>query len=158
MTYRFSMKKSPRSIIVLLIAFLFGFGAFAFILYLTFPWNVLLAAICVFLSVFFGKTTNKQMKSRIITHDDGISGLTGFGEKINLEWNTISHQGLWYTKPPTLYLYSEQDDQLLMIPDEYTQFDELINELKQRFTLQELKADEISTIKDYLNQAMKTHQ
>jgi hypothetical protein len=158
MTYRFSMKKSPRSIIVVFIAFLLGFGGFVSILFLTFPWNVLLAAVCIFLSVFFGKTASKQKKSKIITHDDGISGLTGFGEKISLNWNTISHQGLWYTKPRILFLYSEQEDQLLIIPDEYTQFDELIIEIKHRFNLQELMANEISSIKDYLNRTIETSE
>jgi len=156
MIYRFNMKKSPRSIIVILLSFIFALGAFISLLYLQFPWNVIFAALSVFFSIFFWKTTKKQKQSHIQTHDEGISGITGFGEKISLDWSTISHQGIWNTKPRTLFLYSEEDDQLLVIPDEYTQFDQLLADIQKRFTLKELGRDDISSVHEYLKNQMNT--
>lgn len=128
-----------------------GIGGLAALFRLGLPWNLLVAALCGFIAVILVRLLYKQAQSRIILHDDGISAVTAIGEQISIPWSLVTHSGMYLAgkKGKVVYIYAESTDQLFTIPNDYTNFDQLLIEIADRLPLPVVDLHN-GTIRDYL--------
>lgn len=158
MVFHFQINRSPRTILfVVLLVLLVVLGIY-FLFGISFPFNLLGAGLTFFLAWGIFNIIRNQVKSRITTHDDGVSAVTTMGEKISVPWPLITHAGLYSEsrKAQILYIYAESTDQVLSIPQDYQPFDQLLDEVKERlsFELETVELGEGQTLIDYLKEKL----
>lgn len=160
MTYRTSFRSNPRlfvlSFIILLLAaaaigLLVAFGPLAGIIAL------LVAAYIIYHLVKF---LRMQLASYLEISEDGIRCLTSIGEKLEYTWTSITHSGI--LREPSgkkwVYLYDENEDRLLTIPETFENIAGLTAELADHVTL---KTDNLGlgeTVQDRLKKMVGPSQ
>ncbi len=146
MTYRITLKSSPRLlIIVAILVLLVGTAATLF-----FVFGVLagLAGVVVaaYLDFQLWKFLRLQLASHVAVDESGAHCVTSTGETIDFTWDNITHSGVCTAsnRHRTAFLYNEDRDQLVAIPDSFAHLDELIAELQKHISLEfyKLRPDE----------------
>jgi hypothetical protein len=97
-----------------------------------------------------------QKKSYVEADEDGISCLTPSSESVYLEWKDITYAGTYSQgKSSGLYLYAEEKDQLLIIPDEYSSLEVLEKTVASNMDMKHLSIEPGTNlrekIKDHLS-------
>ncbi len=139
MIYRITLKTNPR--LFILIAILALIPATIIAVFLTF------GALPGFVGLLVGgyieyqliKFLRLQLASMVEIADDGAHCLTSAGENLHFRWGSVSHAGLC-TDPKgrkTVFLYNEEDDKLITIPDSFASLDQLSQEILQHVQLEE---------------------
>ena len=154
MVYRITVRSNPRifGIFFIIIALpVAGIVSFAFAP----PFlSIILIGSGLFFAYSFWKLVRSTLGSQIRTHDDGIVFDFGKGHVNKFSWDEITHCGV-YAEPRgkrSLFIYDEDEDRLITVPNEYEAFDDLVNEVHERtadlFETVDLATK--STINDYL--------
>ncbi len=156
MEYRITVRSNPRLIgLFLIIVALPAAGVVAFLLTSVIV-AVLILGAGLFFSYNFIKLVRSTLASRIRTNASGVVFDFGKGHRNEFDWNRISHCGV-YSEPKrgrALFIYDEEDDRLVTVPNEYESFDVLVTEVREhtvgRFEIIDLGA--LSTIEEYLRE------
>ena len=92
------------------------------------------------------------LKSQVRTNDDSIVFDLGRGDKTVINWTDINYAGITVEKfgKPRIFVYAEEHDQLMTIPDEFDNFAGLAQELREKTPFEEVRLAEDETIQDYL--------
>ena len=108
-------------------------------------------------SYHFLQFTISQMKHTIETSEEGITCHLSASKEAHLSWNNISCAGFCRQKgvKPFIFLYSEQDDQLVIIPREFSDFNTLIEEIKDKTNFQEIQLSKDEMIEDWLRDQLE---
>ncbi|KGE70665.1 hypothetical protein DC28_14225 [Spirochaeta lutea] len=124
---------------------------------LNFPFNLILGFLLGYLAVKLYGFIKGQMRSTIITHDDGVSAKTSMGENISIPWSLVTHAGRFFStriKKPVIFVYAESTDQLLSIPDQYSNFEQLLTEMREYIDIPEITLQENQTLNEYLKERL----
>ena len=161
MEYRITVRSNPRVIgIVFIIVGLPGIGVAAFFLWSPIA-GIIIALIGGFFAYNFLKLVRSILGSSIRTGEDAVVFDFGKGHTNVFEWDDIDFAGTYLDESgkPMLFVYNEDEDSLITVPDEYERFDDLVGEigtaLGDRFKSVELEKGE--TINDYLKRQMDLH-
>ncbi|AFG38509.1 hypothetical protein [Spirochaeta africana] len=152
MIYRYDKAANPRLLVMKLV--LAVVAAAAFLAVFTVPAIIslplfIVAAILVF--KVYGVYHN-LVESFINVHDDGVSGKTPGGRTVQMQYRSVTDAGLAtdISGARILYLYNENDDQLIQIPDLYRNFDELVQEISSNQPVRSLTLKEGQTLEELL--------
>jgi len=142
MTYRITFKSNPRMILLILmmigaaavVVFLFAIGSSI---------AGLLAAIVVgYLDFQAARHLHAQLTSQVVTSPEQITVMhSGIGMR-TFGWGDIDRAG--YAVPrekkerPVLFVYNEENDWLITIPDEFENFKQLMAELRRHTDFEDL--------------------
>lgn len=158
MVYRISLLQNPRLFLIFLIivvlppAGIFGLLNFGLIL------GLAALGFAGLFDYFFIKYIINILKSRVITSEDGISCTTSMGEAAEFQWEKISHAGVFQKEgqgKSCLFIYSSETDRLIQIPQEYSLFDELAGEIKDKTDYLELTLSVEESLEDHLKGLLK---
>lgn len=151
MQYRMTIRSNPKllfvplAILVLLALSLAGFAA-----------SPLLGIGGILLTAWIGyalfRFVSKQLKCSVEVVDEGVR-LDLYGEeKIAVDWRDVTHMGVATDtrRRRLLFLYREKGDKLLVVPDEFERFDELVATVGSKGEMQEIALEANETIKDRL--------
>jgi hypothetical protein len=149
--YRMTIRSNPRllfvplTVLVMLALSVAGFTA-----------SVLLGIGGILLTAWIGyalfRFVVKQLKCSVDVVDEGVR-LDLYGEeKIAVDWGDVTHMGIATDsrRRRQLFLYREKGDKLLIVPDEFERFDELVSAVRSHGELEELALEANETIKDRL--------
>jgi hypothetical protein len=153
--YRVSVRANPR--ILVIFAALPALPA-AGVLLLVFVdrWIGLLGlAVGGYMAWHLGKFLTSHMRSRVETGEKELRCRTTANDEIVLPWSSITHAGQCFPVkgPDYLFVYSSGDDRLLTIPKEYSGYQGLAAEVRQRVApgvFRELTLTAEETLKDRL--------
>ena len=159
--YRITARSNPRILIIYLfipVILLAGIGAL-FLLGILYGLVALAAA--VFLSWSLVRLTRRQLATRVETLTDEILFTLHGEEKHSFPWDKIrisgiaTEQGADGTvrrKERRLFIYREEDDQLIAITDEFQNLDGLAAELRERTHFREILLAPGETLKGKLRE------
>jgi hypothetical protein len=152
MIYRISLASNPRIIFIFLIILALPAIGVAAVIFLGVFWGIVISAAALFLDYHFFRYTVNVLKSRVSINREGVKCVTPAKEELFFPWETITRAGSCRVKGerPFLFLYSEAENKFLKIPDEYSQFAKLEEELRSKTDFQEVDLKEGMTLEDYL--------
>jgi len=149
--YRMTIRSNPKLLIVpLVIAVLFGLALAGFAASPVLGIGGL--AVAAYLTFVLVRFISKQLRCSVNVHEGGVS-LDLYGEeKVEVKWSDVSHMGRGRDsrRRGVLFIYREDVDKLLVVPDEFERFDELCAEVGAHGQMMELALAEGETVKDRL--------
>lgn len=159
MTYRITLFSNPRLILLIIIMLILPpagvFGLFNFGLFL----GIIALGLAGIIDYHFVKYTISALKTRIDTDEEGIACVTTEKETVHFAWQEITHSGLtrqqtrWRMQgTPSLFLYDGAGDRLLQIPREYSGFDALVEEVRDRTAFTEIHLSHEENLEDRLKE------
>jgi hypothetical protein len=154
MISRITLSSNPKMIVFIgmLLAFL---AAGALLIIFVNPLiGIIVVALALYISYNMYKVLRDQFKSRITTDESTIHFLLPGNEEYTFKWEDVTHSGLFVhsgKKKRQLFLYREPEDKLIAIPDEFTDFEALIDILRQKTPFRTLEQQG----KEDLNEALK---
>lgn len=142
MTYRITFTSNPRMIMLVLLMIL----AAAFVVFLFAIGSSIAGLISLvvigYLEFQAGRHLNGQLTSSVVTNDEGVTVQhAGIGIR-TFPWEQISRAG--YAVPrnkrerPVVFIYNEEDDRLITIPDEFESFRSLMAEVRRRTDFEDI--------------------
>jgi hypothetical protein len=149
--YRMTIRSNPKLLVVpLVVLALLALSVAAFAA------SVVLGIVGVLLTAWIGyalfRFISKQLKCSVEVFEGGVR-LDLYGEeKISVEWGDVTLMGIASDprRRRQLYLYREKGDKLLVVPDEFERFDELVASVGSHGELTQLALEANETIKDRL--------
>lgn len=157
MIYKTSIRTNPKILLLFLImAVLLAAGIVTLIILGVLP-GIIILVIAVYLNYHLIKFIRLQINSYIKETSEGIECLTTTNEKIYIPWSEISYSGTFSHgshEKRYIFVYSDEQDQLLTIPDEYENIDKLLDSLSERFSLLQFNLDQHETIQDKLKEML----
>ena len=154
MTYRITLLSNPKSFLLILLIVVFPVGGILSFFVLHPLLSVIILIVGSYLSYSLIKFLRNILVSRITTGEESVTFRVSAEEASELTWDSITHAGVCQQtrNKPTAYIYNETEDKLLTIPSEYSGFDGLISEIKERISVEfeEFHLQRTESIGDYL--------
>ena len=151
MTYRMTIRSNPKLLIVpAVIVVLFGCALAAFAVGPAL--GIIGLVVAAYLSFILARFVQKQLRCAVEVREEGFS-LDLYGEeKVKIVWEQVSHLGTAREQRGrrVLFLYREDEDKLLQVPDEFERFDELVAEVAPHGQMMEIELEQDETLKDRL--------
>lgn len=156
MLHRFSIARSPRTLLLPLLVVVLVGGSIAFLVFVEPIVGVIALAIAALVSYYLVKYFVNTIRSSVLTTDDGMVCRTSMGGETSLTWSELSHAG-WFVLPNgrrDLFVYAESSDKLLSMPDHYEAIDEIAATVSQHVDLITIDADDGDELADRLRELL----
>ncbi|MFP4382830.1 MAG: hypothetical protein ACLFSE_02210 [Spirochaetia bacterium] len=117
----------------------------------------ILGVIALLISLYFDYNIfsfiRLQKKSYVEADEDGIACLTPSSESVYMEWKDLTCAGTYTQgKSSGLYLYAEEPDQLLIIPDEYSRLDILEETVSSNMEMKHLSVEPGTNLREKIKE------
>lgn len=130
MVYRFKVSGNPRAILTVAVMVILISTAFTLLVALGGESGLLFGLLSLAGAFLLFRYFMQHKKSYVETTEDKIVCKTSSGSEIRMTKSDISHCGLAQGKQgKMLYIYCENDDQLLTIPNDFHNFEQLVQEI-----------------------------
>ena len=119
--------------------------------------GIVVALIVAYLSYAVFRFIRKQLATQLETGNEGIE-LNLFGEdELVLPWSEVTYTGVSRDQvgKRNLFVYAEESDKLVVVPDELDRFAQLLTELKQKTDFYEFELHQGETLKDKVKQLLE---
>ena len=120
--------------------------------------GVVVLAISAWVSYHLVRYTMYQFRSQVRSSDDEVICVTSMGFESVMQWSAVTHAGSFSTDRSGVYLflYNEDEDELLSIPPFYTDRDQLEKRIRDHVSsfmaLSGARPDNLGdTLKPYLD-------
>jgi len=133
MEHRLTLGSNPRIIVLLLVVLaMFAVSVAGFRL-LGAVYGLIFLALALFLGYQLGRFAFASFRSKVTTSNEGIAFVLPSAEREFFPWGQITHAGYCTQAAgkPFLFVYDENADRLITIPREYSDFDALIESVKE---------------------------
>jgi hypothetical protein len=152
MIYRITVRSNPRILIVAALVVVgpaVGIASFFFSPPII---AIILTAVGAFFSYAFGKFLRQTLRSRIETTEAGLSFDSGAGDRSFFAWEDITLAGRYAEakNKEYLFIYKENGDRLITVPDEYERFPQLIAAVAERREVEEITLESGETLTERL--------
>ena len=156
MTYKYNPKTNKKRIlfyIFCIVCILAGISTFFFMQKLS---ALLCCAACFYLSWYTIKTIRGFMSSKIVTYMEGFTVYTSPNEKLEFDWNKITHAGhiTGGKNNGHIFAYMESEDKIIVLPPIFVDFNSFVTELKEQSPWQEYTLSDDETISSYLKKQL----
>ena len=156
MVYRFQLSRSPRAVLLPVIALILVAGSVALIIFVQPIVGVVALAVSGYISYHLIKFFVSTVTSQIRVFDDQIVFKTSMGAETRFDWDAITVAG-WYVSEDgerQLFVYADEDDQLISLPQTYERMEELAAEIGERIKLVELHGEFREDLSDALKELL----
>lgn len=156
MKYTVSLGSNPRLWILVAIAALVAVTAIAVFL----AFGPIAGAVGLLVALYIDyqliKFLRLQLSSYIEISDESSTCMTASGDLIVFEWSSVTHAGLCSTKSgrSTIFLYNEDEDKLVTIPDTFSKLDLLTRDVSSHVDLTRHTLAANETVRDYLRKLL----
>lgn len=156
MIHRMTLRSNPRLIwLYLLLAAmpLFGLAVFLSVQGIVGVIGLIAAGFITYQLVTF---TRERVRARLETTADGLRCIRPGAETLDLRWPDVTQAGLARQRgeKPALFLYAEAQDRLLMLPREFSDFDQLVAHVRQHAPFEELELEPDDSLREWLAQRL----
>ncbi len=159
MEYRISIRSNPR--VLLMLAIIVGVPAFAVSLFFYAPplLAIIATALAGYLSYSLIRFVRGSLGSRVIPHDEGITFNFGHNDIDRFTWDEVDFAGICREEKqrPYLFVYDTENDRLVTVPNEYENFDSMIEEVRSHMgdeTFEEVILSPGQTIAEVLRERL----
>jgi len=103
--------------------------------------GVIALAVSAYIGYHLMKFFVHTIHSHVRTSDEGMVCVTSTGTEVRLKWVNLTHAGWFYQgdTPRQLFVYAEEEDDLVTLPNQYERLSELADEVQERVELMELR-------------------
>ncbi len=156
MVYHFELRRSPRSLLLPVIAVALVGGSLAVTILVQPLVGVVALAVSGYIGYHLMKFFIHTIHSHVRTSDEGMVCITSTGNEVRMKWHELTHAGWFYQgdAPGQLFVYAEEDDNLVTLPNQYERLAELADEIAERIDLMELRGPSDLEIGDALRQEL----
>jgi hypothetical protein len=143
MIYRYTLSSSPRALLLPAITLVLLALSVVALIFLGSVVGIIALLISAFLGYHLIKFFVRTIKSEVRVFDDQILFKTVLGSETRFDWDGVTAAG-WYTAEDgerILFIYAEEDDQLISLPETYERMDELADEISEHIELIELHGE-----------------
>ncbi len=101
-----------------------------------------------------------HMQSWIQTDDDGVTCRTPNGDKVKIDWSSLTHAGFVYSPggDKYVYMYSSEEDQFVCVPTSFQGVDELYTELSEQAAIEDITLRRGESAADGLKRTLTGHE
>ncbi len=152
MIYRINILKNPKILYIFLAILVLPAAGFLFIYIFNVILGVIAIAIALYLNYHLIKFIIGHLTSRIETKDTSIVCKTPTNEVFEFEWGSITVAGSFKgAKAQTnIFIYNEELDKLLKIPQDYDDFEKLLEEIREKTPFQAIDLSDGETLEERL--------
>jgi hypothetical protein len=157
MEYRVTLKSNPRLFILFfIIGTIPALGVLAIVFWSPVAGAILLA-VGGYIDYHLVKFARLQLKSYVRTDENGIHGLSSVSETVDISWDNVTHAGTAEEdgNKTAAFVYDETNDQLIVVPSEYANFEAFVSELDQRFDTMRFELAQGETVNDKLREHLE---
>jgi hypothetical protein len=154
--YRLSFRTNPRMVLLpVVLVGLVAIGVLAW-RYAGTVAGIVVLAIALYLDVQIVRFLASHLRSWVKTTAEGLSARLPDASTLDFDWKNLTHAGLCQRagSRPFVFLYDERRDRLLSIPNEYSNFAELNEEIRRRLpsgtSFEELRLAKGEMIEDWM--------
>ncbi len=157
MIYKINLLKNLKIVYIFLIILALPAAGVLFIYIFNVVLGVVAIAIALYLNYHLIKFMMGHLTSRIETSDTGIVCKTPTNEVIEFDWGQITVAGSFKGSKaqPNIFIYNEELDRLLKIPQDYGDFEKLLEEIKKKTPFQAIDLSDGETLEDRLKQIIE---
>jgi len=152
MRHRITLSSNPRMIILVLFMIALPAAGILLLIFAGIFLGIIALAGAAYLDYTMLRFFRNQLKSWVETTDTELKCRMPDGELLNFSWDKVTAAG-YFTQErgrPFLFVYREEEDKLVSIPEEYSEFETLYSQIKERTPFQELSLVRGETIQDRL--------
>jgi hypothetical protein len=156
MTHTITIASNPRIVLVFLIAVVIPVGGVLLTILFHIFLGIIVTVVGGFIAWHLMKFGISSLKSWVRTDDEGITIKISNEDPKGLTWEEITHAGL-VSQVKTrnqMFIYAEETDKLFTIPDEYSDFDKLIEFTSERTPFENVSLEQTDTITSYLREVV----
>lgn len=152
MIHRITLRSNPRLLLLGLLIAGLPLGGLFLAVYLRSPIGIAALLGAGYVSYQFIRFLIPLMQSRIESSEEGITCHFSGKDPMVFHWKMISHAGLCRQKwqKPCLFLYQETNDQFVIIPQEFSHFEHLADEVRKKTPYQEIRLERDDTLQRWL--------
>ena len=155
MAYRMTFASNPKLLVVVLI--IAAFLAAGVSLFLVSPFlGIVGIALGGYISYTLVRFISKQMASVLDVQEDGLHFNLYGEEQMVFEWDNVSHMGL-ATAPKSkrfFFAYREDEDKLLVVPNEFQNFEQLLDDIRAQGDLVSVELERSEGVKEQLKEML----
>ena len=156
MIHRITLRSNPRLLFFWLFIIVVSLGGIVLFLSLRGIGGVIALLGAGFVTYQFVKFIIPHLRSRIETTAQGITCVRPGSTDIAFRWQEITHAGL-VSQPShklSIFLYNEEEDQLALIPEEFSDFQELLMTVKDHTSVQDIRLEKTDSIQEWLRRQL----
>ena len=156
MRHRMTLSSNPRMIILVLFMIALPAAGILLLIFVGIVLGIIALAGAAYLDYTMLRFFRNHLKSWVETTDTELKCQMPDGELIVFSWDKVTTAG-YFTQErgrPFLFVYREEADKLVTIPEEYSEFKTLYSEIEQRTSFQELSLAGGETIQDRLKEML----
>ena len=134
MTHRVTLASNPRILLLALVLLALPALGALLLMYAGTLVGLLALAAAAYLDYTMIRYLVRNLRSRVVTSDTRISCRLPDGQELDFPWKAITIAGHCVQKGsrPFLFVYDQRMDKIVTIPDEYSDFPTLQEELRRR--------------------------
>jgi len=152
MRHRITLSSNPRMIILVLFMIALPAAGILLLIFAGVFLGIIALAGAAYLDYTMLRFFRNQLRSWVETTDTELKCQMPDGELLAFSWDKVTAAG-YFTQErgrPFLFVYREEEDKLVTIPEEYSEFETLYSQIKKRTPFQELSLGKAETIQDRL--------
>jgi hypothetical protein len=126
--------------------------------------GIVVLAIGIFLDVKIVRFLARHLRSWVRTSEQGLSCRLPDGSTLHFDWGNLTRAGISRGSGgrPFVFLYDENQDRLLSIPNEYSHFADLEEEIRSRVpeqtTFEEARLEKGELIEDWMKRTIEEEE
>ncbi len=156
MRHRMTLSSNPRMIILVLFMIALPAAGILLLIFVGVFLGIIALAGAAYLDYTMLRFFRNHLKSWVETTDTELKCRMPDGELLVFSWDKVTAAG-YFTQErgrPFLFAYREEEDKLVTIPKEYSDFEILYSQIKERTPFQELSLAREETIQDRLKEML----
>ena len=156
MRHRITLSSNPRMIILVLFMIALPAAGILLLIFVGIFLGIIALAGAAYLDYTMLRFFRNHLKSWVETTDTELKCRMPDGELLNFSWDKVTVAG-YFTQErgrPFLFVYREEEDKLVSIPEEYSEFETLYSQIKERTPFQELSLSRGETIQERLKEML----
>ena len=156
MRHRITLSSNPRMIVLVLFMIALPAVGILLLIFVGVFLGIIALAGAAYLDYTMLRFFRSHLKSWVETTDTELKCQMPDGELFVFAWDKVTAAG-YFTQDrahPFLFVYREEGDKLVTIPEEYSEFEILYSQIKERTPFQELSFAKGETIQDRLKEML----
>ncbi len=156
MRHRITLSSNPRMIILVLFMIALPAAGILLLIFVGVFLGIIALAGAAYLDYTMLRFFRNHLKSWVETTDAELKCQMPDGELLVFSWDKVTAAGAFTQERarPSLFVYQEDGDKLVTIPEEYSEFETLYSQIKERTPFQELSLARSETIQERLKEML----
>jgi len=157
MRHTITLSSNPRMVVLILLVLILPAVGVLLLIFAGIVIGILALAGAAYLDYTILRFLRNHLKSWVEASEEQLRCRMPDGEMLVFPWKQVTVAGYCIQEQgrPFVFVYRDEEDKLVTIPEEYNQFETLLSSIKQRTPFEELSLAKGETIQDRLKVMLK---